>query len=91
MEGRYTSELSRSSHSLFTWEPGFCAAVEATRSEAMEYEIEDCDGLFDQSTNPSLIHRPKAALLRQSRLASWSRRNPCRKAVVIPEEEGQLA
>jgi hypothetical protein len=57
----------------------------------MEYEIDDCDALFDPSTNPSLVNRSKAAISRHARLASWNGRNPCRKAVVIPEEEEQLA
>jgi len=50
----------------------------------MEYEIDDCDMLFDPSTNPSLTHR-------HLRLSSWNPAKPCRKAVVIPEEEEQLA
>ena len=53
----------------------------------MEYEIDDCDALFDQSTNPSLVHRRKPAAVREPRLHSWNRQ----KAVVIPEEEEQLA
>jgi hypothetical protein len=57
----------------------------------MEYEIDDCDGLFDASTNPSLIHRPKAARGRKPRLYSWNRAKPCQTGVLIPEEEGQLA
>ena len=57
----------------------------------MEYEIEDCEVLFDPSTNPSLAHRPKQAPSRHARLASWSRAKPCQKAVVIPEEEERLA
>ena len=56
----------------------------------MEFEIEDCDGLFDPSTNPSLAHNARAARSRHSRLASWNRK-PCQKAVAIPEEEEQLA
>ena len=54
----------------------------------MEYEIDDCDALFDPSTNPSLARRPRNPS-RHSRLSSWNK--PCRKAVVIPEEEDQLA
>ena len=54
----------------------------------MEYEIEDCDALFDQSTNPSLAHR-RHATSRHSRLSSWNKGR--QKAVVIPEEEEQLA
>jgi hypothetical protein len=54
----------------------------------MEYEIDDCDALFDQSTNPSLARRPRTRS-RHSRLSSWNK--PCQKAVVIPEEEEQLA
>jgi hypothetical protein len=57
----------------------------------MEYEIEDCDALFDQSTNPSLAHRRRPAPSRHSRLSSWNRTTPCQKAVVIPEEEEQLS
>ena len=57
----------------------------------MEYEIDDCDALFDPSTNPSLIHRPKAAAGRKPRLYSWARVEISRKAVSIPEEEEQLA
>ena len=56
----------------------------------MEYEIDDCDALFDQSTNPSLAPR-RHAPSRHSRLSSWNRTRPCRKAVVIPEEEEQPA
>ena len=57
----------------------------------MEYEIDDCDALFDSSTNPSLIHRPKAAAGRKPKLYSWTRVEISRKAVSIPEEEEQLA
>ena len=57
----------------------------------MEYEIDDCDALFDSSTNPSLIHRPKAATGRKPKLYSWTRVEISRKAVSIPEEEEQLA
>lgn len=57
----------------------------------MEFEIDDQDGLFDPSTNPSLVHRPRPARQRPSRLASWNRAKPCQKAVAIPEEEDQLA
>jgi hypothetical protein len=57
----------------------------------MEYEIDDCDGLFDPSTNPSLARRPLPARSRHSRLSSWNRAKPCQKAVVIPEEEEQLS
>ena len=56
--------------------------------EAMEYEIDDCDMLFDKSTNPSLARRARERS-RHSRLASWNK--PCQKAVAIPEEEEQLA
>jgi hypothetical protein len=55
----------------------------------MEYEIDDCDALFDQSTNPSLARRPRFRA-RYSRLSSWNPARPCQKAVVIPEEEEQL-
>ena len=54
----------------------------------MEYEIEDCDALFDPSTNPSLVHRPRARS-RHAQLSSWKRTG--QKAVAIPEEEEQLA
>jgi len=56
----------------------------------MEFEIDDCEVLFDPSTNPSLVHNPRAARSRHSRLASWNPK-PCQKAVAIPEEEEQLA
>ena len=57
----------------------------------MEFEIDDCEVLFDPSTNPSLARRAKPMHGRQSRLSSWNRAKPCQKAVVIPEEEEQLA
>ena len=57
----------------------------------MEYEIEDCDVLFDASTNPSLAHRPRAVRSRHARLSSWNGAKPRQKAVLIPEEEEQLA
>jgi hypothetical protein len=57
----------------------------------MEYEIDDCDALFDASTNPSLARRPRPVPSRDSRLSSWNRGKPCQKAVAIPEEEEQLA
>ena len=57
----------------------------------MEYEIEDETVLFDASTNPSLARRKRSALSRPSRLASWTRVKPVQTAVVIPEEEQQLA
>jgi hypothetical protein len=56
----------------------------------MEFEIDDCDALFDQSTNPSLARRP-GSRSRHSRLSSWNSAKPRQKAVVIPEEEEQLA
>jgi hypothetical protein len=56
----------------------------------MEFEIDDCDVLFDHSTNPSLVQRRRAAS-RHSRLSSWNPAKPSQKAVVIPEEEEQLA
>jgi hypothetical protein len=56
----------------------------------MEYEIDDCDALFDPSTNPSLARRRRATTDRKLRLYSWSRK-PCQKAVTIPEEEDQFA
>ena len=49
----------------------------------MEFEIDDCDALFDASTNPSLVHRAA----RKPGLTLWSRQ----RAVVIPEEEEQPA
>ena len=54
----------------------------------MEFEIEDCDGLFDASTNPSLVHRRRVTI---SRLLGARRSKPCQKGVVIPEEEDQPA
>jgi hypothetical protein len=57
----------------------------------MEYEIDDCDALFDPSTNPSLVYRPKAAAGRKPRLYSWNRARPCQMAVLIPEEEERPA
>lgn len=57
----------------------------------MEYEIEDCEVLFDPSTNPSLAHRARSVRSRHSRLSSWNRGKPCQKAVLIPEEEEQPA
>ena len=57
----------------------------------MEYEIDDCEALFDKSTNPSLTHRPKAAPARKPRLYSWARVEVRRKALLIPEEEEQSA
>jgi hypothetical protein len=57
----------------------------------MEFEIDDCDALFDASTNPSLARRPRLSRSRHSRLSSWNRAKPCQKAVVIPEEEEQLS
>jgi len=56
----------------------------------MEFEIDDCDALFDKSTNPSLVHRRRSTVDRKPRLHSWNRK-PCQKAVVIPEEDEQLA
>lgn len=56
----------------------------------MEYEIDELDGLLDPSTNPSLIRRPKPALSRHNRLASWKGTRSPQKGVTIPEEEEQL-
>ena len=53
----------------------------------MEYEIDDCDALFDPSTNPSLARRRRA----RPRPSRWNPAKPYQKAVVIPEEEDQLA
>jgi hypothetical protein len=53
----------------------------------MEYEIDDCDMLFDASTNPSLIRRRRATI---SRLLGANRAKRCQKGVLIPEEEEQL-
>jgi hypothetical protein len=50
----------------------------------MEFEIDDCDVLFDVSTNPSLFHRRRPAA---SRLAKARQAKPCQKGVLIPEEE----
>jgi hypothetical protein len=52
----------------------------------MEYEIDDCDILFDASTNPSLVHRRRVTI---SRLMGARRAKPCQKGVLIPEEEEQ--
>jgi len=52
----------------------------------MEFEIDDCDVLFDRSTNPSLVNRRRSRS-RHWRLSSW---NPAQKAVTIPEEEDHL-
>jgi hypothetical protein len=52
---------------------------------AMEYEIDDCDLLFDSSTNPSLLRRSKPAA-EKPRLPRWVRAGTSRKAVAIPEE-----
>jgi hypothetical protein len=52
----------------------------------MEYEIDDCDALFDPSTNPSLTHRHSEASRRMPRLYSWTSVKLRRKAVLIPEE-----
>ena len=52
----------------------------------MEYEIDDLDGLFDPSTNPSLIRRRRTTV---ARLLEVKRAKPCQKAVLIPEEEEQ--
>jgi hypothetical protein len=58
------------------------------RSEAVEFEIEDSDGLFDASTNPSLLRlAPPAA----RRLHGSTRRKAFQKAVAIPEEEERLS
>jgi len=53
----------------------------------MEYEIDDCDMLFDASTNPSLIHRRRKTI---SRRLGANRAKTRQKAVLIPEEEEQL-
>jgi hypothetical protein len=50
----------------------------------MEFEIDDCDVLFDVSTNPSLFHRRRTAV---SRRVNARRAKPCQKGVLIPEEE----
>jgi hypothetical protein len=67
-------------------EPGAARRVWEVRSEAMEYEIDDCDILFDASTNPSLVHRRRVTI---SRLLGARRAKPCQKGVLIPEEEEQ--
>jgi hypothetical protein len=51
----------------------------------MEHEIDDCDLLFDSSTNPSLLRRPKPSAARPG-LSRWARARASRKAVAIPEE-----
>jgi hypothetical protein len=54
----------------------------------MEFEIEDCDGLFDASTNPSLL---RLALPAAHRLHGSTRRKALQKALAIPEEEERLS
>jgi hypothetical protein len=56
----------------------------------MEFEIEEDALLLDPSTNPSLVRRRRSTADRKARLHSWNRK-PCQKAVIIPEEEEQLA
>ena len=51
----------------------------------MEYEIEDESRLFDESTNPSLEHKPVRPA--RNRLPREERR--LQKAEVIPDEEEQ--
>lgn len=57
----------------------------------MEYEIEDDEALFDESTNPSLEHgarREKGSGRRStSRPNSAAEKDKGQKAVHIPEEE----
>jgi hypothetical protein len=60
------------------------------RSEAMEFEIDDIDVLFDASTNPSLVHRPSAQRSRHALLSSWNRKTRRQRAVDFPEEDEKL-
>ena len=56
----------------------------------MEYEIEDDEALFDESTNPSLDHRDadKAPAGRASaRHADPAEKRKLQKGELIPEEE----
>ncbi len=53
----------------------------------MEYEMESESGLFDASTNPSLLQMPARAV-RDRKVQD--RRKP-QRAEVIPEEEDQAA
>ncbi len=53
----------------------------------MEFEIEE-DLLLDPSTNPSLVHRPRPGACRRP---GARRTKEYQKAVLIPEEEDQLA
>jgi hypothetical protein len=60
----------------------------------MEYEISDEDRLFDDSTNPSLKHDHAQAIRNQSGARPQgdpADKRKMQKAVVIPEEEDQLA
>ena len=56
----------------------------------MEYEIDDLEGLFDASTNPSLLlrYRVTRKAVRVERPRETPRR---RQALAIPEEEGRQA
>ena len=56
----------------------------------MEYEIDDCDALFDPSTNPSLLLGYRVT--RRTTRIQHSRAAPRRRrGLAIPEEEGQQA
>ena len=54
----------------------------------MEYEIEDGDVLFDDSTNPSLKHDDYAAPLRRRHPEPADKRT-LQKGELIPEEEDE--
>ena len=56
----------------------------------MEYEIDDEDALFDDSTNPSLQrHAPELEAARPQ--ADPEDKRNLQRAELIPEEEHQLA
>ena len=62
----------------------------------MEYEIPDEgeDALFDDSTNPSLKHEDQQAIRNQSSVRPEdypAEKRKLQKAVLIPEEDEQLA
>jgi hypothetical protein len=60
------------------------------RSEAMEFEIDDIDVMFDASTNPSLVHRRPAQRSRHALLSSWNRKTGRQRAIDIHEEDERL-
>ena len=56
----------------------------------MEYEIEDDEALFDESTNPSLKHEHRQAIENQSSVRPGDypkKKRRLQEAEVIPEEE----